>query len=504
MRGLRLAKNTISSLIFQITSIICGFILPRLILKNYGSDTNGIVNSITQFLGIISFLELGVGSVVQSSLYRPLAQKDDKKISEILQSANKFFRTLARILLVYVIGLIIVFPFIINKKYDFFFTGTLLFAISISSFAQYYFGIVDRTLLNADQRGYVQFNAQTVTLILNTIASVILIQNGFSIQVLKLTTSIIFLCRPIYLRWYINRHYNIDRKIVYEGEPIKQKWNGFAQHLSAVVLDGTDNIVLTMFSELSNVSIYSVHFMVVNNIKHLFMTATNGVQSLIGELWAKQEIERLNEFFGWVEWVIHTGVVIIFGCTMILIVPFVSVYTAGIDDANYIVPVFATLITLANALHCLRLPYNVMILAAGHYKQTQNNFIAATILNIVVSVVTVKMYGLIGVALGTISAMGFQTIWMAWYDSKNLIKWPITNFLKQLAVDAVSVLICYFACKGLSMASISYLSWVILAFKVFVIVLSIVIVINSIVYNEKMKRLLQSLKKLPGKFKKSK
>lgn len=56
----RLIYNTISSLFFQVTTIVCGFILPRLILNAFGSNVNGLVNSITQFLGIISFLELFV------------------------------------------------------------------------------------------------------------------------------------------------------------------------------------------------------------------------------------------------------------------------------------------------------------------------------------------------------------------------------------------------------------------------------------------------------------
>lgn len=69
MRKKLLAKNTTASLISQITALVCGFILPRLFLQYFGSEVNGLVNSITQFLSVISFLELGVGAVVQSSLY---------------------------------------------------------------------------------------------------------------------------------------------------------------------------------------------------------------------------------------------------------------------------------------------------------------------------------------------------------------------------------------------------------------------------------------------------
>ena len=134
MRKKKLAKNTISSLIFQVTTIVCGFILPRLILLYYGSETNGLVNSITQFLSIISFLELGVGAVVQSSLYKPLSTNDSVEVSKIVKSANKFFRTLAKIMLVYVGGLILFFPFVSNQSYNFAYTATLILASSNASF----------------------------------------------------------------------------------------------------------------------------------------------------------------------------------------------------------------------------------------------------------------------------------------------------------------------------------------------------------------------------------
>ncbi len=58
---------------------------------------------------------------------------------------------------------------------------------------------------------------------------------------------------------YVNRHYAINRKIVYDREPIQQKWNGIAQHIAAVVLNQTDIVVLTIFRPITDVSIYSVY-----------------------------------------------------------------------------------------------------------------------------------------------------------------------------------------------------------------------------------------------------
>ena len=493
MRKKRLIWNTASSLLFQLTTIICGFILPRLILQYYGSDVNGLVSSITQFLQNIAFLELGVGAVVQSSLYKPLANKNDKETSKIIVSAQRFFRRLAIILLVYVVFLFFVYPQFV--EFDFFYTAILILAMCISTFAQYYFGVVDRLLLTADQRGYIQYTAQTVTLILNTAVCAVMIYFGASIHIVKLTTSLIYLIRPVVLRLYVNRHYKLNRHIKYDSEPIKQKWNGVAQHISAVVLDSTDSIVLTLFSTLSSVSIYSVYHLVIYGIKQLFTSMTNGIQSLLGELWARQEIEELEKTFSWTEWCIHTGATLLFGCTGSLIVPFVMVYTNGINDANYVVPDFAILITIAHAMHCLRLPYNMMILAGGHYKQTQHNYIIAAIINIVVSIVVVSFWGLIGVAIGTLAAMLYQTIWMAYYNSKNFIKWKFKYFAKQLVIDSVTYVIGYFASGFIKLGDVSYISWIWMAIPVVAIWSAVVGMINIIFYRDKIMQLIKTVKK---------
>ena len=199
MREKRLAANTVSSLMLQLCTIICGFILPRMILAGFGSNVNGMINSITQFLGFISFLELGVGSVIQSSLYKPLADKDNETISKIIVSGQKFFSRLAMILFVYVCILMGSYPFFAKQDFSIVYTSTMVAILSISSFAQYYFGIVNSILLNADQKGYVSNITQIVTLILNTVVCIVLIKRGASIHIVKLTTSLIYVIRPLYL-----------------------------------------------------------------------------------------------------------------------------------------------------------------------------------------------------------------------------------------------------------------------------------------------------------------
>ncbi len=126
---------------------------------------------------------------------------------------------------------------------------------------------------------------------------------------------------------------------------------------------------------------------------------------MFGDMYARKETDTLDKTFGWVEWLMHLLVTFSFSCTAVLILPFVNIYTKEISDANYIVPAFSLLISAAQASYCLRLPYNMMVLAAGHYRQTQWSAIIEAMINIIVSVVLVRRFGLVGVAVGTLAAM---------------------------------------------------------------------------------------------------
>ena len=80
MRGKKLLKNITLSIAVQIITAICGFIIPKLIIEQYGSAINGLVSSITQFLAYITFLEAGIGPVIKAALYKPIAKNDNATV----------------------------------------------------------------------------------------------------------------------------------------------------------------------------------------------------------------------------------------------------------------------------------------------------------------------------------------------------------------------------------------------------------------------------------------
>ena len=441
MRKKQFFLNTVTSIVNMLVSLACGFILPRFILMSYGSGVNGLVSSINQFLAFISFMDLGVGAVVQSAYYKPLAHNETEEISKLYVSSKKYFNIIAFIILGYVIALSLVFPVIVQDDYSYFETAALVLIMGIGLFAQYFFSVTDQLLLNADQKLYVQTCFQIGTVIANTVLSVVLIMIGASIHVVKFGSSLVFLTRPLFFRYYVNKHYQINKKVDISHYVIDQKWNGLAQHVATVVMNNTDIMILSVLANIYAVSIYSVYAMITNGIKQLITAMSNGFTSLLGDLYARKEKEKLDEVFSLFEWSIHQIVIILYSIAVPLCVPFVMVYTKGVTDADYSQPLFSLILIAGQIVFCIRIPYNTMICSAGHYKQTQASAIIEAVLNITISLIVVSRFGLVGVAIGTFFAITYRTIYFTVYLRNNILFRKYSLFTKLLLYDVIEFIV---------------------------------------------------------------
>lgn len=491
--------NTVTSLTFEILTILSGMIIPRYMLIYYGSSINGLVSSITQFLGFISLCEVGMGAVVPANLYKPLAQKDTYSISCIMKSARKFYQLIAFILLLYVMVLATILP-VIRKEYSSLYIVSLLVIISLSTFAQYYFGIAYSLLLKADQKQYVIFIADSLAIVFNSVIVIFLISRGLSIHAVKLFSAIVFILRPLFLTYYVNKKYNLQKNVTYSLEPIKQKWNGLAQHFASTVQEKADIIILTFLSTLENVSVYSVYYMIVNGIRGFIYAATAGISASIGTMIGHDEYDELKKTFKYFEWTMHTISILLFSVTSCLIVPFVQIYTCGVKDYDYSAPSFALVLCMALSARCIQMPYNIVVQAANHFKQTQNSAIIEPLVNVLLSIVLVKRYGLIGIAIGTFVAMVYRVIYLAIYLTQNILRISIFDFIKQCGVDLVEAILIYIMSTFFKVSNDSYFLWSLHAIIILVIAVIICLVVNVLFYKSNMLVLKRKVQKKIGLF----
>ena len=491
----KLKWNSILALSYQIILIFTGFLLPRFFLKFYGSEVYGLITSITQFLSFINLCDMGIGAVVSSALYKPLAYKDKNSVSGIIVYARKYFRFISYILLTYIVILVLVYPRIVADSFNLSFTIVLLLAMSISQFAQYFIGITYQILLNADQRSYVQLIINSSTLLINTITTIVIMNLGGSIHLVKFLTSLIYLLRPLLMYIYVKKKYDIDYSVTADDDVIPQKWNGVIQHISYMIYENTDVMILTLFSSLSNVCIYSVYVLVVNSLKSFINAATTGMLALFGNMIANGEEYKLKKTYDIYDWLIHTTSTLLFTITGILIVPFVLIYTSDINDANYNVPLFATMITIVYAINVIRNGMYVIVKSVGHYKQTQRASMMEAMLNLGTSIILVFNYGLIGVAIGTLISTSFFVIYEVYYFSKNVLFRSVKKFVRQLSVDIVQAFILVLATKWLNVANDSYFNWIGSAIVIGIICFVICILIQIIFYKSNLLIIIKYLQK---------
>jgi len=436
---------------------------------------------------------MGIGAVVQYNLYKPLADQDWEEAGRILTSAKRFFRHLLYAIIVYIVILSLFLSERMSSQFDWFYTMPLVFAISLSYIMQYCFGMTYRQLLDADQVSFVRIIPQMIQILLNLAVCTVLVRMKASIQAVKLAASVVYSIQPLSVYFYCKRKYpGIRTDVQIVGEPIKQKWNGLAQHLAAVVLKDTDAVVLTLLSTLENVSVYAVYNLVIAGVETVIEALVNNFTAIFGELAARSEECELSAYFNTFEPIFHMILIAVFFCTGRLIVPFVAVYTSGITDANYIVPVYAVILTFAQWLCCARLPYHIVIKAAGRYRETQASAIAEAAINIIVSVVLVNRWGLTGVAAGTAAAMLFRSIYYWVYLRKNILYRPLRMVFQVYAQDIIVVLICLFCTWGFSIGEYTYFSW----FKMAVCVFGISITVSFSVFTVMDKRVRKALQGL--------
>lgn len=488
MKNNKLQINIVSSVAVQVVSIVCAFILPRLILVSFGSNYNGIINSVNQFLSCVTLLRAGIGGVTRAALYKPLAEKNNKKVSAIIRATEIFMRKIALIFVLFLLIFAAVYPLFVKEQFDWFFTASLVVVLGISTVSQYFFGITYQMLLQADQKLYVYNFVQIIGTIANTIAAVILINAGCEIRIVKLASAVVFGITPIALFYYVKRNYKLDRNIAPDNSTIKQRWDAFAHQVAAFVNTNTDLMVLTVFSNLYQVSVYSVYNLVISGVKQLVTTCSSAIEAMLGDTIAKESTVQLNAKVNAYEWVLNVISCIALICSAMLIVPFVMIYTQGVSDTNYEQPIFAYLLCFATFMSCIRLPYQNLVEASGHFKETRNGAIGEAIINIVVSVMFVKKWGCVGVAIGTIVAMTVRTIQYAEYASKFILFRSSKIYLKRFIVSFISIAVTMtmfyvFNLGDVLVKATTYTEWILHAIVVFLVVSIVVVLINAIFYN---------------------
>lgn len=413
------AKNVVANLAGNGINIALKFISRTVFIYTLGSEYLGIGSLFGSILSILDLAELGVGSAISYSMYQPLAEKNEAKVCALLKLYKKAYTLIGMIILVAGLLLFPALPYIMGEKTQII-NVNLIFAMYLfQTVVSYLFFSYRTSIVYADQKGYKLTGLDMVVSVLTMgLQCVILIL--FQNYVVYLTIGIVMtIGKNMVAVHLVHKMYpyiktaKAARLEETEKADIRKNVFGLTMYkISTKVLTSTDNIIISAFVSLAAVGLY-------DNYNYIWLVATgfcmilfNSYTPGIGNLYATESKERLEEVFQALNFANFCVYGICGTMVYVLATPFIQLWLG----ADY---VLGEAIVIAVVLNFLTAGLQNAVItykdACGLFYQGRWRPVCSAVVNLMISLVLVQFYGIAGVVWGTIISRILTTWWFdAW------------------------------------------------------------------------------------------
>lgn len=474
------ANFVLSSFVVQILIVVSGLIVPPLMIKEYGSEVNGIVNTIKQLLTYFSVVSLGFGITAQVSLYKPLSDNNWYKINGILSATSRFFNRTGFVFLGIIIISAVLFPLVSKTDTSNEVLFLLVIIYGIGAMSEFIFISKYKILLAADQKQHILSKIQSQGLLVNTLISVVLILCHSSLLLVQLMATLTYLLRLLLTIRYVKKKYAaLDFKVTPNNQALNGKWTAFSYQIAVMINTYTPIIIVAFFCGFKNASVFSIYNMIFFSLTMITAIFSSGFSASFGNMMAKKEVLVLAKTFASFEFIFRNIMFVVYTIALILVIPFMRIYIKSNDGVTYVLPYLAIAFVLHGIIKGMRVPFVTLVEAAGMFKQNNLLNIAEALLNVAISVVLVNSYGLMGVLIGgVISAMLRSLLYVFFTQKHILFKIDFKYYLKYL-FNLFLVFALYYFFHGANIHSV--LAFIVFGIKVAFTVLSTFVLANALI-----------------------
>ena len=425
----------------QLIITVSGFIIPRVMLTVYGSEINGIVSSLTQFINYFTLIEAGLGGAAIFALYKPLAENDHSQINSIIVASKNLYIKSGIVFVGLIFILAFAFPWftnisVLNNQEVF----LLTFIIGMTGVLDFFTLSKYRVVLTADQRVYVISLASVAYYIVFTAIISLAIFINVSVVVIRILALSAILIRSIILVVYCKKKYGwIDFKATPDYNSIKSKNDVLYQQICGMVQTGMPIILATfIIQDFRTVSVFTIYNMVLTGVNGVLGVFSTSLASGFGNLIVAKDKNLLTKAYNEFEAAYQMLIAIVYSTTMFLILPFVKLYTSDVTDINYILPVFALLSVWNGVFYNIKTPLSMLVVSAGMYRETRLQNTITAIIIIVLGVPLTILYGLNGIMIASIISNIYRTIDFVFFVHKHITEDSPNNSIWRI----IRVLLC--------------------------------------------------------------
>lgn len=450
--SIKIKYNLIVGVSGQIVALLLGILVPRLVLTNYGSEINGLLSSITNIYSYIAIVEAGVAAASCQALYKAISNKQINEINSILSATNKYYHKSGLVYLGFIFLFSIIYPFFIKSDISYDVVVWVILFNGLGNVINYFFHGKYLILLKADGKNYIRTGLEIFTNTFKQVAKIILISMGFNVVMVQFAAMLTNFAQMLYINYYIKKKYSwINLDVAPNNAAISQTKNVLVHEINYLITSNVDTVILTVFGNLKMVSVYSVYHLLVSMINRVLRIIKDSFEFKIAHFF-HTDSKKFDMFFNGFESCYIIFAFILFTVSNIFFIPFLSIYTSGVTDTNYLIKYLPHFFIIVNLLGVGRYPSEAMIHIAGHFKQTQKSAVLESIINVVISIILVNFLGIFGVLIGTIISSLYRTNYLILYVNKNIIKrssmvsyknW-ILNFLTYILIMTISSFIKIF------------------------------------------------------------
>lgn len=505
--------NIITNLLSVIINVILGLCIPRLVMISYGSETNGLVNSINQFVAYLSLFEAGIATTALQELYKPVSEDNRDDINSILSTLNKNYKTIGIIYFIALVVLSAVYPFIVIKDGSPFNYLQVFLCVLFSGLGNVILFLLQgkyRILLEAEGKTYICNNLQSIIQILVSLSKIVLILLGFDVTSVIICTFVVNLIQAAYILIYIKKKYKwINLNHFSSQYKLEKKKFVFVHQIAWLIFQNIDVLLLTIFCDLNVVSIYAMFKLVLSSLEKLLNIPFDSFSFAFGQLF-NSDRETYEKAFDTFEVYYEALCFSLLTVCLFLYCPFIKLYTKG-ADINYVYPILPFLFVGSEILIFMRKPMLNTINYAGHFKETLPQTIAETIVNFGVSIICCIVFnmfnpeigGICGVLAGTIVALLYRAIDIICYSNKKILN---RKPWKNLSFYLINTVLLF----GLNIFSLllpeisSYLMFALIGVISTFVSIIVFALINSLFFKNERKIAISFLKEKLEKIKKKK
>lgn len=422
IKGSLVAKNIIYGFGSKFIILILGVVIPRIVIISYGSEINGFLSTITQIFTYFALLEAGIGNATINALYIPIEKQNYDDINIVVSQAKKYYHKATIIYMIVVVAFAIIYPFVMSSDLDKVLMIKVILIQGVPNAISYYFCAVYEQLLMADGKRYISENIQLILHIFTFVMKIVLILNGFNVVIVQLAFFIITLIKIPTIILYCKYRYPWLSFSEEGNKNVLSERGAFVVHeVSATIFSNTDVFVVSVFCGFEAASIYTVYNMIFSSLNSLLNTANGGLGFILGQNLNKP-LDNLRKIFDVYSIIYIYIYFVIMTSATIFSIPFVKLYTHGINDVNYVIDWIPVLFGVISVMSGARAIPARLITVSGHAKNTQIRSLVEMIINLLCSIILVMYFDIYGVLMGTIIALMYRMNDIIIYANKKILK----------------------------------------------------------------------------------